>query len=253
MIGFFESPSFPACYHFFPVWIPIQEKTLMIPAIASGMYMGEIIGFSLSGVFVSTPLRIGSEWWGGWQLVFYVFGLLGIVWFPYWALFAYESPDHHPKITEDEKALIKAGKGYATLKRVDEEEDSKYQHLLHVEPVENSGTHVVYDNTFTAPAMESTNPMNRFSFSSTDGADPVNPPEPARTMSLLTDEGDREELAKRIPWKNFFTHPVSLTLLLNNWTYVSLFRSFFHSLIFFERDLSDLRYSLKCLPFSLMF
>jgi hypothetical protein len=35
-IGLCESATFPAIYHFFPIWVPIKEKTLMIPAIVSG-------------------------------------------------------------------------------------------------------------------------------------------------------------------------------------------------------------------------
>ncbi len=238
MIGFFESASFPACYHFFPIWIPAAEKTLMIPAIASGMYLGEIIGFSLSGVFVDWPLHINGQYWGGWQLVFYVFGMAGILWFPYWAWFAYESPERHPYITSDEKELIKAGKGYTSLKTL--EEDSKYQNLLTVDEIS------IQDYRYTSPSMEGENPMNRYSFSGNDNhdpkfhfaidsepspdaathnplssTDPQQPPQPPRNISLITDEGDREEMAKRIPWMNFFTHPVSLTLLINNWTYVS--------------------------------
>jgi hypothetical protein len=49
LIGFFESASFPAVFHFFPLWIGLDEKTVLVPFILSGMYVGEIIGFSLSG------------------------------------------------------------------------------------------------------------------------------------------------------------------------------------------------------------
>jgi hypothetical protein len=255
LIGFFESPSFPAVYHFFPVWIPIPEKTLMIPAIASGMYLGEIVGFSLSGILVDWNFYIGSQYWGGWQLVFYVFGLAGIAWFPYWALFAYESPDTHPYITPEERALIKEGKGYTTLHNLEKEgsgdeneEDSKYTHLLKVqEHGGNSSTPVqspFVEYNYRSPSMEGTNPMIRLSFSAPkDGeveerilnpgmqyinVDDANHVGEGRTLSILTDEADRQEIAKRIPWKNFFTHRVSLTLFLNNWTYVS-----YGNLVFF--------------------
>lgn len=87
----------------------------MLPAIASGMYFGEIIGFSLSGYLVDWSLYINGQYWGGWQSVFYVFGLAGIVWFPYWAIFAYETPESHPRITKEEVDYIKAGKGYGRL------------------------------------------------------------------------------------------------------------------------------------------
>lgn len=34
--GFFESATFPAVFHFFPIWVPLKEKTFLIPAIVSG-------------------------------------------------------------------------------------------------------------------------------------------------------------------------------------------------------------------------
>lgn len=36
LIGLCESASFPAVFHFFPLWIPLAEKTFLIPTILSG-------------------------------------------------------------------------------------------------------------------------------------------------------------------------------------------------------------------------
>lgn len=96
----FESANFPAVYHFFPIWIPLSEKTFLIPCTVSGMYFGEIIGFSLSGWLVQY----------NWQWVFYVFGLVGVSWFPFWCLYAHERPETHPSISDDEVKLIAQGK-----------------------------------------------------------------------------------------------------------------------------------------------
>jgi len=112
IIGFTESASFPAVYHFFPIWVPLEEKTLMIPFIASGMYMGEIVGFPMSGVLCGSDINIGGYSYGGWSSVFYIFGLAGILWFPFWALRAYESPDDHPHISKEEVMWIKKGMLY---------------------------------------------------------------------------------------------------------------------------------------------
>lgn len=110
IIGFFESATFPAVFHFFPVWVPQQEKTFMIPAIVSGMYMGNIIGFSISGVLADSSIVVAGTDIGGWPAVFYLFGALGVAWFPYWAYMAYESPADHPSITMEELAYIAQGK-----------------------------------------------------------------------------------------------------------------------------------------------
>ena len=109
LIGFFESATFPALFYFFPVWVPLAEKTFMIPFIVSGMYVGEIIGFSLSGALAGSSIYIGGDFYGGWPSIFYVFGLSGILWFPLWIYAAHESPAVHPYITQEEVLLINRG------------------------------------------------------------------------------------------------------------------------------------------------
>lgn len=109
LIGFFESATFPCVFHFFPVWVPITEKTFMIPFIVSGMYVGEIIGFSLSGALAGSKFYINGDFYGGWPSIFYVFGLSGLLWFPFWIYAAYESPAVHPTISREEVLLINRG------------------------------------------------------------------------------------------------------------------------------------------------
>ena len=109
LIGFFESASFPAVYHFFPIWVPISEKTLMVPFILSGVYIGEIIGFSLSGYLASSDITINGEFYGGWPSIFYTFGLCGLLWFPFWMYSASETPAVHPSISKEEVLFINRG------------------------------------------------------------------------------------------------------------------------------------------------
>jgi MFS family permease len=110
LIGFFESASFPAIYHFFPIWVPNTEKTFLIPFIVSGIYLGEIVGFSLSGILAESNIYIGGDYYGGWQSIFYVFGLVGLLWFPLWIYMAYESPSVHPYISTEELNYMRTGK-----------------------------------------------------------------------------------------------------------------------------------------------
>ncbi len=42
----------------------------------------------------------------GWESVFYVFGVLGIVWFLFWWWLVYDTPQSHPTITRQEKEYI---------------------------------------------------------------------------------------------------------------------------------------------------
>lgn len=109
IIGLFQSASFPALFHFIPIWIPAEEKTLMLPVIFTGIYIGEIIGFPLSTVMVNSHFTINGNSYGGWPATFYVFGVCGILWYPLWSYLAYETPDAHPHITKEELDYINSG------------------------------------------------------------------------------------------------------------------------------------------------
>jgi MFS family permease len=49
LLGLATAGCFPSCYHFYPEWVPLDEKTIMITIVGSGMYLGEIVSFSISG------------------------------------------------------------------------------------------------------------------------------------------------------------------------------------------------------------
>ena len=69
-----------------------------------------MIGFGLSGALVAVDYNIGSLTIKGWEMVFYSFGLVGIVlWFPLFYLRVYDNPDDHPYCSEEETLLIKIG------------------------------------------------------------------------------------------------------------------------------------------------
>ena len=44
---------------------------------------GEMLGFALSGGLINTTVDTGGMHFDGWELVFYLFGLFGIIWFPF--------------------------------------------------------------------------------------------------------------------------------------------------------------------------
>lgn len=54
-------------------------------------------------------IDIGGTNFGNWPSVFYLFGVIGVIWFPFWALLAYETPDQHPDITREELDFINEG------------------------------------------------------------------------------------------------------------------------------------------------
>ena len=55
------------------------------------MQFGTILALALSGVLTDKI---------NWESIFYVFGGLGIVWFGFWVLFVFDTPETHPRITK---------------------------------------------------------------------------------------------------------------------------------------------------------
>lgn len=78
---------------------------IKIIAFFQGTNFGTIISLPLSGWLCSLDL------WGGWPLSFYLFGLLGIIWFGFWLFFVYDTPSSHPRICRQEQAYILASIG----------------------------------------------------------------------------------------------------------------------------------------------
>ncbi|GIY29447.1 sialin [Caerostris extrusa] len=69
-----------------------------------GIPVGNIAGSPLSG-FLSS---IGTL--GGWPSTFYLFGSFGCIWFVFWCILVYESPEEHPTISKEELLHIQQNK-----------------------------------------------------------------------------------------------------------------------------------------------
>jgi hypothetical protein len=49
-----------------------------------------------------------------WQVAFYFYGIIGLIWSVYWWYFSYERPAIHPKISESERIYIEESIGEAS-------------------------------------------------------------------------------------------------------------------------------------------
>ncbi len=68
--------------------------------ICSGAQFGTIVSMPLSGLLA----EYGFD--GGWPSIFYVFGVVGVVWSIAFIWLVYEDPSSHPKMDEKEKKYI---------------------------------------------------------------------------------------------------------------------------------------------------
>ena len=98
-MGLGEGVAFPAIYQLFGRWIPLRERARAAAVNGSGMPLGTI------GATLGTPWLVEAH---GWPSVFYVFGLLGLVWYAYWRLASSERPEDARGVHPAELALIRA-------------------------------------------------------------------------------------------------------------------------------------------------
>ncbi|RUS77884.1 hypothetical protein EGW08_014358, partial [Elysia chlorotica] len=102
-----------AMYGMWTVWGPPEE-------------MGKLLGFNISGqmfsnvaVFPISALLCKYGFLGGWPSVFYVFGMISIVWLVLFCIFVAESPSESRYITPEERDYIVSSRAYAvTAKQV---------------------------------------------------------------------------------------------------------------------------------------
>jgi sugar phosphate permease len=96
-MGLGEAVTFPSIYSLVTRWFPVHEKSKAIALNASGIPIGTV--FAL----IVTPLIVLNL---GWEWAFYLFGLVGIVWFVAWQKFVTTMPQEHPRISAAELAML---------------------------------------------------------------------------------------------------------------------------------------------------
>lgn len=98
-MGLGEGVAFPAIYQLFGKWIPLRERARAAALNGSGIPLGTL------AATLATPWLVEAY---GWPSVFYVFGLLGLVWYAYWHYGSSERPEDARGIHPAELALIRA-------------------------------------------------------------------------------------------------------------------------------------------------
>ena len=60
LIGLAAAGTFPSCYHFYPRWVPIMERTKLIAYVCSGMYT---VGYLLLSAFITDVFIFREKFW----------------------------------------------------------------------------------------------------------------------------------------------------------------------------------------------
>ncbi len=99
LVGFAESPSFPANARIVAAWFPANERGTACAIFNSAQYFATVAFAPIMG-WLTTYM--------GWPYAFYFMGGVGIIVALIWLVVVY-SPDRHPRMTPGELAYIERG------------------------------------------------------------------------------------------------------------------------------------------------
>ena len=80
-----------SCAHLIIIKTVIRKSNLL------GAQAGNVIALPLGGLLADEV---------SWESAFYVFGILGCIWFVFWVFLVFDSPDTHPRISKEERDYI---------------------------------------------------------------------------------------------------------------------------------------------------
>jgi ACS family hexuronate transporter-like MFS transporter len=103
LLGATQPVNFPAGVRAVAEWFPMRERALAVGVFNAGTALGSTL---------AVPVVSAIALLAGWRWAFALTGSLGFAWVALWALF-YRLPKDHPRLGEDERALISEGRNEA--------------------------------------------------------------------------------------------------------------------------------------------
>lgn len=110
ILGLAQGPMIPCISTFIQKWIPTKERGFLGGVAFGGANLGTVIGGTLTGTMIQQS--------GNWALPFYVWSVVALVWFFFYAVWAYSTPQTHPFITDDEREYLESKIGAKTKFKV---------------------------------------------------------------------------------------------------------------------------------------
>jgi len=111
LFGMGEAGAYPNIARAFANWFPFSERGSAQGAVwMAGRFAGGVT--SLLVLFLLIPLGIDDRGEPAyfWRHIFWIFGVVGLVWCGAFALWFRDRPDQHPKVNDAERELIQAGR-----------------------------------------------------------------------------------------------------------------------------------------------
>ncbi|XP_021202415.1 sialin isoform X3 [Bombyx mori] len=100
--GFFEGVTYPCIHAVWARWAPGEERARLATLAFSGSYAGTVVAMPLCSLLAH---------YTGWPGIFYVFGILGLIWTTVWWIVVKESPEKDPRISAAELKYIQETRG----------------------------------------------------------------------------------------------------------------------------------------------
>lgn len=98
VMGLCQSAFFPAAYVLYCRWFPEAERSVLLPVMFIGSYVGSI------STYIMSSYLIGSDY--GWPSVFHVSGLICLLVSFAWCIFGSSGPEDNWLITDEESDFI---------------------------------------------------------------------------------------------------------------------------------------------------
>ncbi|KAJ2946184.1 hypothetical protein O0L34_g5118 [Tuta absoluta] len=109
--GLGEGPVTPSFVLLLARWVPPSERSLFGAMIFGGAQLGNIFGRIISGLIMADG--------GDWAHVYYFFGGIGVIWFVFWCLLCYSTPNLHPFVSDEEREYLNANVTACLHKKLD--------------------------------------------------------------------------------------------------------------------------------------
>lgn len=103
ILGFMLGVTWPAMHPMAAKWIPPNERSKFISNMMASS-LGAAFTLPVCGILIDSL---------GWESVFYVTGLVGLVWSVLWFMLVFETPATHPRCSPEEREYIESSIGFS--------------------------------------------------------------------------------------------------------------------------------------------
>ncbi|VDO42560.1 unnamed protein product, partial [Onchocerca flexuosa] len=100
LMGFMQGAIFPAFHTMWSMWAPPLERSLLTGLTYAGAQVGNLAVMPLSGLLCKYGFA------GGWPSIFYVLGMVGILWCILWFFYVSDRPGRSKRISKPELNYI---------------------------------------------------------------------------------------------------------------------------------------------------